>query len=70
MGAAAARIVLTAVLIVLISTAFTACRATGDERRTPAASNLASILLFKGTGASPGEVTALEKILSSEHFNY
>lgn len=67
---ATARVVLTTLCAVLISTAFTACRARGDEGGMPTAGNVAPILLFNGTGASPGDVAALEKILSSEHLNY
>ena len=36
----------------------------------PASGGVAPILLFNGTGTSPGDVAALEKILSSEHLNY
>jgi len=49
----------------LISVALTACRATGDEGRRPA-----QVLLFNGTGTSPGDVAALRNILGSEHFDY
>jgi len=40
-----------------------ACR----DDKPPAA---AAVLLFNGTGASPGDVTAIEEILSSEHLDY
>jgi glutamine amidotransferase-like uncharacterized protein len=36
----------------------------------PAPANIAPILLFNGTGTSPGDVAALGKILSGEHLNY
>jgi hypothetical protein len=67
---ATAHVVLKTVCVVVISTAFTACRASGDEGRMPAPGKIAPILLFKGTGTSPGDVAALEKILSSERLNY
>jgi len=70
MADATAHLVLTTVGVVLISTVFTACRVSGDEGRTPEHANIAPILLFNGTGTSPGDVTALEKILSTEHLNY
>src|SRR5215831_14745058 len=69
MGSATARFVLTT-LLVLISTVFTACHAGSNEGRMHAAADPASILLFNGTGASPGDGAALEKILSNEHLNY
>ena len=70
MGAATARLILTVSCAVVISTAFTACRASDDEWGMPAHANIARILLFNGTGTSPGDVAALERILSSEHLNY
>jgi glutamine amidotransferase-like uncharacterized protein len=70
MGAATARLVLTTVWVVLISTTFTACRAGGREATMPAHANDAPVLLFNGTGTSPGDVAALEKILSREQLNY
>jgi len=36
----------------------------------PAPGKIAPILLFNGTGTSPGDVAALEKVLSSERLNY
>src|SRR5205085_5882568 len=66
-GAATARVVLASVYAVLISTALTACRTSSDESRMPAP---APILLFNGTGTSPGDVAALERILSNGHPNY
>lgn len=53
----------------LISTAFTGCHANGDGSGMPKHAN-APILLFNGTGTSPGDVAALKKILSSEHLGY
>ena len=50
--------------LVVISTAFTACRVHGDEGGT------APILLFNGTGTSPNDVAAVETILNSNHLNY
>jgi hypothetical protein len=70
MAAATARLFLTTMGVLLVSTLFTACRVSGDESRTPAHADIAPILLFNGTGTSPGDVTALEKILSTEHLNY
>lgn len=51
--------VLTRGYIVLAAAAFTACQP-GN----------APILLFNGTGTSPGDVAALEEILSSERLHY
>ena len=70
MGTATARFVMTTLCAVLISTALTACRARGGEGRMPAHGNIAPTLLFNGTGTSPGDVAALEKVLRSEHLNY
>ena len=70
MGAATARLVLTTLCAVLISTTFTACRAGGDKATMPAHGYDAPVLLFNGTGTSPGDVAALKKVLSSEHLNY
>jgi glutamine amidotransferase-like uncharacterized protein len=70
MAAATARLFLTTVCVVLMSTAFTACRASGDEGRIPAHAGIVPIALFNGNGTSPGDVAALKKILSSEHLNY
>jgi len=70
MAAATSRLVLTTFAVVLISTVFTACRIIGDEGRMPIRANITPILLFNGTGTSPGDVAALKKILSSEHLNY
>ena len=70
MGAATARVVLTTVCVVLISMALTACGTSGEEGRMPAPATITPILLFNGTGTSPGDVAALEKILTSEHLSY
>jgi hypothetical protein len=71
--------------LVLISTAFTACEGRGDKgsmpakganasdavASTPLSSNrIAPILLFNGSGTSPGDVAALETILNNNHLNY
>jgi glutamine amidotransferase-like uncharacterized protein len=69
MRAATTHLVLTTLCALLIATAFTACRAR-NEGRMLARANIAPILLFNGTGTSPGDVTALEKILTSEHLRY
>jgi glutamine amidotransferase-like uncharacterized protein len=62
-----APLVLTAMSAVLILT--TACRGTGNgDRIRPLAG--APILLFNGTGASPGDVAALRIILNTEHLDY
>ena len=70
MGAATLRVVLTIVCVVLISMAYSVCRPSGYRASTPATAETAAILLFNGAGASPGDVSALEKILSREHLNY
>jgi glutamine amidotransferase-like uncharacterized protein len=56
--------------LVLISTSFTACGVGGDKGSTPASGGNAPILLFNGTGTSPGDVAAVETILSSNHLDY
>jgi glutamine amidotransferase-like uncharacterized protein len=70
MGTATARLVMTALCAVLISAALTACGTSGGKGRMPVHGNIAPTLLFNGTGTSPGDVAALERILSSEHLNY
>jgi hypothetical protein len=70
MRAATAHVVLTTLCAVLISTALSACRANGDAGSVPAHTKIAPILLFNGTGTSPGDVAALQKILTSEHLNH
>jgi glutamine amidotransferase-like uncharacterized protein len=52
--------------LVLISTAFTTCGVRGGS----ALGGIAPILLFNGTGTSPGDVAALETILNDNHLNY
>jgi glutamine amidotransferase-like uncharacterized protein len=59
-----------AVCVVLIAAAFAAFRAIGDEGRMPAPAGIAPILLFNGNGTSPGDVEAMEKILSSGRLPY
>jgi glutamine amidotransferase-like uncharacterized protein len=69
--------------LVLIPAAFTACGARADSVSTPEKSlhvsaaptptlphATASILLFNGTGTSPGDVAAVEEILNGEHLSY
>ena len=58
-----------AVRLVLIAAAFSACRTSGDKDARPAV-RVAPILLFTGTGASPGDVEAIETILRSEQLGY
>src|SRR5262249_55266382 len=60
------RVLITASLV-LISTAFAACGVRGAKDGAPAK---APILLFNGTGTSPGDVVAVEAILNSNHLNY
>jgi glutamine amidotransferase-like uncharacterized protein len=62
-------VLLTSLGVVLVAAALTACRAGGDTGGMPAHAK-ASILLFNGTGASPGDVAAIEKILASERLDY
>jgi glutamine amidotransferase-like uncharacterized protein len=49
--------------LALLATATTACAARGNNGSAP-------ILLFTGTGTSPGDVAALETILNANHFSY
>ena len=56
--------VLIVAFLALISTPLTACR---DKGTTP---GKAPILLFNGTGTSPGDVAAVEAILNSNQLNY
>ena len=59
-----AHLVLASLCAVLAATAPAACRVSGDEgRRAP-------VLLFRGTGTSPGDVAALRSILNSERLHY
>ena len=58
-----ARRILVIASLVLIATAFTACAMRDDK-------SSASILLFNGTGTSPGDVAAIETILNRNHLNY
>lgn len=50
--------------LVLISTSFTACGVRDDNGA------IAPILLFNGTGTSPGDVAAVEAVLNSNRLNY
>lgn len=59
--------------LVLTSTVLTACGVLGDRSSTPARGangGAAPILLFAGTGASPGDVAAVKTILDHNHLNY
>ena len=49
----------------LFSTALTAC-----GPRSVSSHGIAPVLLFTGTGTSPGDVAALETILDTSHLNY
>jgi glutamine amidotransferase-like uncharacterized protein len=53
--------------LILISTA---CGVRSDHGSTNASAPPASILLFNGTGASPGDVAAIEAILKNNHLTY
>jgi glutamine amidotransferase-like uncharacterized protein len=57
------RVLITASLL-LISTAFVACTVRSNRGGT------GPVLLFGGTGASPGDVAAVETILNSNHLGY
>jgi glutamine amidotransferase-like uncharacterized protein len=57
------RLALTIAGVVLVAWAITACRTSDDE-------GSASILLFDGTGTSPGDVAAISTIMRSEHLDY
>jgi glutamine amidotransferase-like uncharacterized protein len=54
--------------LVLASFGLAACRVSGSRGSRPARD--VSILLFKGTGTSPGDVAALETILEDNHLDY
>jgi len=78
------RRVLIAACLLLILRVFTACGGRGDEGGVSGNSDTSSatssmalgssqatpILLFIGKGTSPGDVTAIEKILTDKHLNY
>jgi len=51
------------IVIALLATAIAACDA-------PRSKSAAPILLFTGTGASPGDVAALETVLNANHLDY
>ncbi len=55
---------------VLVSTAFSACGVRGNTDRVTAKGVLVPILLFNGTGTSPGDVAATETILNDSHLDY
>jgi Biotin-protein ligase, N terminal len=66
--------------LLLMSTALIGCkkgtRALGADAsatatsRPPTSEDMASILLFNGTGTSPNDVVAIEEILRTNHLNY
>ena len=68
MAAAPARIVLT-VSAALMATALEGCRTSAGEGGMPAHAR-SPVLLFNGTGSSPGDVAAIMRILAGEHLNY
>jgi len=70
MGIATTHVILLTLCTVLTATALSACRVIQDQGRMPANANSAPILLFNGTGTSPGDVAAIEKILSSDNLKY
>jgi len=60
---------------ILISTTFSACGVRGNNQTGGAEPEVAGpadapILLFAGTGTSPGDVAAVEAVLNSNHFSY
>src|SRR6185295_2213544 len=55
---------------VLTLTTLAACRASDSEAGLPRPATDDSILLFNGTGTSPGDVQSIEKILEDEHLSY
>jgi glutamine amidotransferase-like uncharacterized protein len=57
------RAIILVVSVVLPATAIIACKPRGNKGSAP-------ILLFTGTGTSPGDVAALETILNANHLNY
>ncbi|MEO8656949.1 MAG: BPL-N domain-containing protein [Bryobacteraceae bacterium] len=57
----------TAGCLVVLALALTGCRAGGNEAT---AGDSSPILLFNGTGVSPGDVAALQNILHAEHLTY
>lgn len=52
-------------LVWLLPLTLTACGPSGPKTRVPS-----TILLFSGDGASPNDVSVLERILSDNHFDY
>lgn len=57
------RAIVIAFSLALLAAAISACGAQGNKGPAP-------ILLFTGTGTSPGDVAALETILNRQHLNY
>jgi glutamine amidotransferase-like uncharacterized protein len=55
-------------LVVILPMALTACGGRGDKDGSLPTG--ASILLFNGTGSSPNDVAAMERVLNSSHFSY
>ena len=54
--------------LVAIAIVLNACGIGGDKEGMPA--KIAPVLLFDGTGTSPGDVAAVEAILDSNHLKY
>jgi glutamine amidotransferase-like uncharacterized protein len=69
MTAATVRVILASVSAVSIATALIACGARREEGR-PASDAGAPILLFDGSGTSPGDVASIRSILGSERLKY
>jgi glutamine amidotransferase-like uncharacterized protein len=69
MGLGTKRIV-QATMCIVTAIAVTSCRVSRDEGGTPKPAEIAPILLFTGTGTSPGDVAALENILRKGHLDY
>jgi hypothetical protein len=58
-----------AVPVSILIAAALACRAGAGQRRTSARADV-PILLFNGTGASPGDVAAFESVLDSQRLDF
>lgn len=53
-----------------MSTLFTGCRTSNDQLEISTPGKLPPIVLFSGTGTSPGDVAALQRILRDQHLSY
>jgi hypothetical protein len=56
--------------ILLLAVAITACGTPRDSHVAARDSHIGPILLFTGTGTSPGDVAALEAVLNANHLDY